>query len=43
MQAAQLRIDVTLLERTSQLIGEHNVAGQRYAPATQKEVDTEVF
>ena len=43
MRAAQLHIDAALLERVSEIIGEHNVAGQRYAPATQKEVDTEVF
>ena len=43
MKAAELRIDAALLAHVSELIGEHNVAGQRYAPATQKEVDTEVF
>ncbi|QIL83331.1 aldo/keto reductase [Diaphorobacter sp. HDW4A] len=43
LHAAHLRIDASMLKQAGELIGEHSVAGPRYAPATQKEVDTEMF
>lgn len=43
VKAAEFNIDPTILARTGQLINQSSVAGGRYPPATQAEVDTEEF
>jgi hypothetical protein len=43
LAAANLRIDPQILTEVDRLITPERVAGARYAPATQAEIDTEEF
>jgi aryl-alcohol dehydrogenase-like predicted oxidoreductase len=43
VKAAEINIDQTILARAGELINQNSVAGERYPPATQAEIDTEDF
>ena len=43
VKAAEINIDPTILARAGELINQSSVAGERYPPATQAEIDTEEF
>lgn len=43
VKAAETPVDPTILARAGELINQHSVAGERYPPATQAEIDTEEF
>ena len=43
VEAAEINIDPTILAMAGELINQSSVAGERYPPATQAEIDTEEF